>query len=169
MVLYGDESDFGRYPCMGNDWSRQACQEKVRTKGKNKKRYLFGAREARTGHLYVRWARKKNGSNFVAFLKSLVRHFAGLRILLILDNFKVHTCRLVERWLGETQAPVDRLFLPTYSPWLNLIENDWRALKRRVHMNTWRDTTGQIVRDVSRTLLAMHATILLPALKPGST
>jgi len=169
VILYEDESDFGLYSGTQDDWSPVAEQEKVGTRGKNRKRYVFGAQDAFTGASYMRWAGRKNGDNFVRFLESLVKHLPGKRLVLILDNFGVHKCRRVRQWLEETGAPVELVFLPTYSPWLNRIENTWRVVKRRAYHNTWHDTTGQLVRDVSLAMVQLGATILCPSFGQGST
>jgi len=73
VVLYQDEVDFGRYPPTGDDWAEKGCQEKIRTRGKNKKRYIFGARDAHTGQLYMRWARRKTGACFVESNRGMYR------------------------------------------------------------------------------------------------
>jgi len=169
VVLYEDERDFGCYSSTASDWSLQNCQEKVRTRGQNRKRYLFGARDAQTGQLYLRWAGRKNGATFVLFLKSLRERLGARKLLLILDNFAVHKCRRVQDWLAETHANIQLLFLPTYSPWLNAIENDWRIIKRRAHNNTWSDATGLVIRRISLALLHMGAVLLRPRLGQGST
>jgi transposase len=54
----------------------------------------------------------------------------GMPITLVLDNARYQHCRLVED-LARTLG-IDLLFLPSYSPNLNLIERLWKFVKKTV-------------------------------------
>jgi putative transposase len=49
---------------------------------------------------------------------------------IVLDNGSVHTSRLVkDHWAALAAADIHLLYLPTYSPDLNVIEALWRQIK----------------------------------------
>jgi transposase len=51
-------------------------------------------------------------------------------IYVILDNAKYHYSNAVKNW--EKSSRVKLVFLPSYSPELNLIERFWRIFKKNV-------------------------------------
>jgi transposase len=52
---------------------------------------------------------------FIRLLERLVTG-AGRRVLLIVDNLKVHHSRLVKEWLRKHKDQIEVFYLPTYSP-----------------------------------------------------
>ena len=52
---------------------------------------------------------------FIRFLERLVKD-AGRKVLLIVDNLKVHHSRPVKEWLREHQDQIEVFHLPSYSP-----------------------------------------------------
>lgn len=56
----------------------------------------------------------------------------GLRVpvTLVLDNARYQKCPLVQQLAEE--LGIERLYLPTYSPNLNLIERRWKFVKKQV-------------------------------------
>jgi len=71
------------------------------------------------------------GQDTVAFLDTLAEQAdPACPTLVVLDQASIHTCRAVsqhrERWCVQGLIPV---YLPIYSPELNLMEGEWRNLK----------------------------------------
>jgi len=65
---------------------------------------------------------------------ALLRQMASLNlavpITLVLDNARYQRCRIVEEL--ASQLSIELLFLPAYSPNLNLIERLWKFVKKKV-------------------------------------
>jgi transposase len=61
-------------------------------------------------------------------LRQLAAAFAGLPITIVLDNARYQHCRLIMD-LAD-QLDIELLFLPPYSPNLNLIERLWKFVKK---------------------------------------
>ena len=78
---------------------------------------------------------RKNSVLFVKLLEQLRSHYRRAnRIVLILDNYRIHKSQLVERWL-ENNPKFQLLFQPTYHPWVNVIERLWKAMHDTVTRN----------------------------------
>lgn len=68
-----------------------------------------------------------NSQSVVELLKKLASSFADLPITIVLDNAKYQRNEFV---MGEAaKLGIELLFLPTYSPNLNLIERLWKFVK----------------------------------------
>ena len=65
---------------------------------------------------------------FVTFLERLIQS-SKKKILLILDNLRVHHSRIVKDWVEEHQDRIALFYLPAYSPDLNpdeYLNNDFK-------------------------------------------
>jgi len=80
--------------------------------------------ETITNNSYIR------SDSVIALIDKLVANSIGLPIKLILDNAAYQRCNLVNDYARN--AGVELIFLPTYSPNLNLIERLWKFVKSEV-------------------------------------
>lgn len=66
-------------------------------------------------------------TEIIALIDKLILNSVGIPIKLILDNAKYQRCKAVIE--HATNVGVELVFLPTYSPNLNLIERLWKFVK----------------------------------------
>jgi transposase len=79
------------------------------------------------------------GEQFVALLERLLaKHPDTERFLLYLDNAKYYSKQVVKEWLARHRQ-FRLVFLPAYSPNLNLIERLWKFLRKEA-LNRWHKT-----------------------------
>lgn len=137
VVVYVDEVDIHLNPKIGVDWMPRGMQKTVLTPGKNEKRYLAGAFNARTGRLTWVEYDKKTSDLFIKQLWQLVKtdYPHAKRIHLILDNYRIHKSKRTELALMALQERVELHFLPPYCPDHNKIERVWRDLHANVTRN----------------------------------
>ena len=97
-VFFADEVDVDLNPQIGSAWMRRGEQTAVPTPGQNEKHYIAGALHAHTGRLVWVEHPRKNSVLFVKLLEQLRSHYRRAnRIVLILDNYRIHKSQLVER------------------------------------------------------------------------
>lgn len=137
VALYEDELDLHLNPHIGRDWMVPGRQKPVLTPGRNEKRYLAGARDARTGELCVVEGERKTGQLFVELLRKVVQRYPDASLIhVILDNYVIHSTQQVQGSLESPEGRRIRLhFLPPYSPDDNLIERTWQDLHANVTRN----------------------------------
>ena len=66
----------------------------------------------------VRWMGYRdsfNGAVFINFLRRLTND-AGFKVVLIVDNLRVHHCAPVKAWVAEHSGLIELVFLSSYSP-----------------------------------------------------
>ncbi|MFV0415517.1 MAG: IS630 family transposase [Chthoniobacterales bacterium] len=56
---------------------------------------------------------------FHTFLKGLIHEAAGRKIVVIIDNLRVHHSKVIKRWLRRYANLIQVRYLPSYSPYLN--------------------------------------------------
>ena len=151
-VFYVDESDIDLNPRIGFMWQRRGRQTAIATPGTNRKHYLAGALHAHTGQLVWVTHERKNTALFLDLLRALRRHYRrARRIILIVDNYIIHRCRLTQQWLARN-TKFELLFQPVYHPWVNVIERLWKQMHDTVSRNHRCRTLADLLCDVTRFL-----------------
>ena len=161
VILYLDEVDIHLNPKIGPDWMLRSTQKTVMTPGKNQKRYLAGALNARTGRLTWVEAERKNSQLFILQLWQLVgRDYPqAKRIHLILDNYRIHSSLQTEAALARLEGRVVLHFLPPYCPDHNRIERVWRDLHANVTRNHQCRTMKELMKEVHHWLKKRDRTL----------
>ena len=73
-----------------------------------------------------------NVERFRAFLESMIQDASGRKIILIVDNLRVHHAKDLRPWLELNRDKIELRFLPSYSPDLNPDEYLNRDMKSRL-------------------------------------
>ena len=77
-----------------------------------------------------------NAQNTIEFMKKIEKFYSEKRkIHLILDNARYYKNKEVERYLEN--STIEIIFLPPYSPNLNLIERLWKFMRKKVINNKY--------------------------------
>jgi len=71
-----------------------------------------------------------SAETIVTFLKQLKEHYGDMPLKIVLDNARYQHCKLVEKAAKELNIIL--LFLPSYSPNLNIIERLWKFTKKTI-------------------------------------
>lgn len=93
---------------------------------------LYAALETQSGTILGKTAPRHTSAEFVDFLHEIVASQpAGKAIHVIADNLSAHKTKLVEAFLQD-HPNVCLHFTPTYSSWLNQVENWFAKIQRHV-------------------------------------
>jgi len=94
-----------------------------------------------------------NAQSVCALLTKLHDAFTDLPITLVLDNARYQRCRLVIDLAAALE--IELLFLPPYSPNLNLIERLWKFIRQEclatAYFDTFQPFTAAIVNALAQT------------------
>jgi transposase len=134
VVLFMDAAHFIFATFLGYIWCRTRYFLKSHA---GRKRYnVLGALNAVSKKVSIYTNDTTLGALSVcAFLKQVFLEYYGKQIVIVLDNASYQRCKLVRRYariLG-----IELLFLPSYSPNLNLIERFWKYVKKEVLYSTF--------------------------------
>ena len=93
---------------------------------------LYAALETQSGEILGKTARHHTSAEFVGFLEEITASQpTGKAIHVIADNLSAHKTKLGDTFL-ETHPNVRLHFTPTYSSWLNQVENWFAKIQRHV-------------------------------------
>jgi len=93
---------------------------------------LYAALNTRNGEVVGKTAARHTSQEFVAFLAEVVANQPrGKEIHLIADNLSAHKTKRVEQFLA-VHSKVHIHYTPTYSSWLNQVENWFARIEREV-------------------------------------
>lgn len=147
-VFYVDEVDIDFNPRIGNSWMKKGQQSRIPTPGKNQKRYLAGALNAKTGNIvWVEWHRK-NSEIFILLLAELKKRYRkAKRITLIADNYIIHKSAMTQCFLNHNDK-FKLCFQPAYHPWVNRIELVWKQLHDAITRNHKFSTMNKLMNAV---------------------
>lgn len=149
VLIYEDESQIRDYQALHATWSQKGKQKQVPTYGHHAVVSLFGALDALKGKFLCMEASVCNSQSFQHFLAYILSQYPGnKKIVVILDNAKLHHAKLLQPFLQKHRERLTLLFLPPYSPNLNLCERIWKWMRESVIVNRFHATREEIRESV---------------------
>lgn len=135
-LVFFDATDLYWCPDIGNGYAPEGIQIKVDSPGKeNPWNALFGSIEYPTGEgLYTIHERKRH-QEVQAHLELLLQRDSEAFWFVVLDNASAHTTELLDGFREQYKDRMEMVFLPTYSPNLNLIEKLWKYMRGQMTRN----------------------------------
>jgi len=89
-----------------------------------------------------------NAALLIKFMKRLIRS-VGRKVILILDNLRVHHSKVLKTWLEENKNLIELYYLPSYSPDLNPDEFMNSDLKSHLSKQPDARTKGKLEKNAS--------------------
>jgi len=129
IVLFVDAVHFIFTTLLGCVWCKARCF--LRSQAGRKRYSVLGAINAISKKMtHYSTDATVNSKAVCKLLKMIYVEYCGMPITLVLDNAKYQHCKLVERYAKILK--IELLFLPAYSPNLNLIERFWKYTKKKI-------------------------------------
>jgi len=119
-------------------WALKGQQPEIPFPGGRLRQPLIGAIDPHEGRVHVGLSKSLKAEQFIHFLTYLLRLYHERRkIIVVLDNARAHHAALVEEFLKTRGSKIELMFLPPYSPNLNVIERLWKKMRKEVTHNTF--------------------------------
>lgn len=136
------------YQALSRTWFPKGKQKIIPTYGKHWGAKLIGTLDYETEEVFSIQEERYDATVFLSFLEKIIAKYPNQRIVMILDNAKIHHAKLIQPFLEKHKAHFSLMYLPPYSPNLNLIEELWGWLKAAVINNVFFNTLGKIRKSV---------------------
>jgi len=135
-VLFADAVHPQHNTMAAYGWIKRGEKREIQTNSGRARLNLHGAMNAETLEITVIESETVDDDSTIQLLEILEKKYAlAATIFVILDNAKYHYSRKVRRFLESSK--IQLIFLPSYSPNLNLIERLWKFFKKKVLYNTY--------------------------------
>ncbi len=121
-VLFEDESMIRDYQAIQKTWFLRGKQRIIQTTGKHRGVKLLATVDYGTGKIVWQEDEQYTAETFLSFLKKVVAEYPTGKIVMVLDNARIHHAKLLEPFLTEMKDRLELVFLPPYSPQLNAVE-----------------------------------------------
>jgi transposase len=93
--------------------------------------HLNGAYNPHQAEVIIHEAETINAQTSIELFEKVLKHYTGKKkIYVICDNARYYRSKKVKQYLKDT--PIQLVFLPPYSPNLNLIERLWKLMRKKV-------------------------------------
>jgi len=140
QVYFVDAAHFVFAPFLGCVWC--AVRLFVRAASGRKRYNVLGALDAVT-HRMIRVTNDGyiNAESVCALLRAVAGTAVGVPVTLVLDNARYQKCALVQGLAAS--LGIELLYLPGYSPNLNLIERLWRFVRKQSLDSTYYEDFAQ--------------------------
>ncbi|OUB14129.1 IS630 family transposase [Bacillus thuringiensis serovar yunnanensis] len=144
ILFYEDETHIRDYQALHTSWFLRGKQKQIPTYGRHASVTLFGAVNMSNGYLHCMEATACNATAFQEFLQYVVKENPHKHIVMVLDNARIHHAKLLKPFLRKNSQRLTLIFLPPYSPNLNLLERIWKWLKESVISNRFHASQEEI-------------------------
>ena len=134
--FFQDETKLETNPRVGFCWMRKGRQSPLRTPGTNRKTWISGALNFRTGRFHWVAGERRNDELFIRLLDKLRRTYRCYKELhLATDNDSSHISKRVKRYVEDSVGRIRLHPLPSWSPESNPVELVWWSLHEAVSRN----------------------------------
>lgn len=118
-------------------WIKRGSERALKTNSGRQRLNLHGAINVETLAITLIESKTVNADSTIELLETINQQYSlSSRLHIILDNARYHYSKAVRKYL-EGNSRINLVFLPAYSPELNLIERLWRFFKKKVLYNQY--------------------------------
>lgn len=89
------------YQAIAKTWFIKGKQRSTPTTGKHREVKLLGALNYETGQVYCKEDEKYDAEVFLKFLKEIEQEYPVGKIIMILDNSRIHHAKLIQPFLFQ--------------------------------------------------------------------
>ena len=134
-IHWGDETGFRNDHHYDRGYSPRGRTPVVRLSAKRVSANMISSITNQGKVRFMIYSKNMNAQVLIKFLKRLIKG-SDRKIILILDNLRVHYAKVVREWLVGKEEELEIFYLPSYSPELNPDEYLNNDIKQGVHSKT---------------------------------
>lgn len=138
-IYFVDASGFEHNARLDYGWMRKGSNKEIKTNSGRGKLNVNGAYNPLT-HEVITLSQESNmntDSNISLIERIMEFNRDKTKLTLIYDNAKMNRSRKLKDYIENQGIEIEPMYLPTYSPNLNLIERLWRFAKKKLLSNKY--------------------------------
>ena len=161
VVYWGDETGISNQDQIGRCYAPRGRTPVVTRTAKRISQSMISAVSNRGLMRFMLYDGALNANRFIAFLRRLTKD-AGQKVVLIVDNLRVHHAKPVTSWVAAHAHEIELCYLPSYAPDHNpdeYLNNDLKQKLRRQPQPGSKDELIKSTRSVLRAIQRSPARI----------
>ena len=154
VIYWGDETGISNQDPIGRSYAPRGKTPVVARSAKRIAQSMIAAVSNRGLMRFMLYEGALNADRFIAFLRRLIKD-AGQKVILIVDNLKVHKAGKVTAWVKSHGHEIELCYLPSYAPDHNPDEYLNNDLKQQLRQQPQPGSEEELVertRSVLRTI-----------------
>src|SRR3712207_633016 len=151
VIYWGDETGISNQDQIGRSYAPKGQTPVIARSTKRITRSMISAVSNRGLMRFMLYEGALNADRFVDFLRRLVGD-AGRKIVLIVDNLKVHKAGKVRAWVASHAHEAELFYLPAYAPDHNPSEYLNNELKQKLRQRPQPGSKEELSRNVRSVL-----------------
>jgi transposase len=155
VIYWGDETGISNQDQIGRSYAPRGETPVIARTAKRVTRSMISAVSNRGLMRFMLYEGALNADGFIAFLRRLVRD-AGRRVVLIVDNLKVHKAGEVTAWVESHAHEIELFHLPAYAPDHNPTEYLNNDLKQKLRQQPQPGSKEELIRSARSVLRAIQ-------------
>jgi transposase len=133
-ILFGDGVHPQHNTTCSKAWIKKGETQEIKSNTGRSRINIHGAYNPATQEIVIHEDETLNTENTKKFFKKIEDYYNGkAKIYLILDNARYYKNKEIDEYLKTSRIEI--LYLPAYSPNLNLIERLWKFMRKKVMNN----------------------------------
>jgi transposase len=155
VIYWGDETGLSNQDQIGRSWAPRGRTPVVRRSAERITRSMIAAVSNRGPMRFMLYEGALNADLFLAFLRQLTKD-AGRKVILIVDNLKVHKAGKVQAWVAGHAHEIELVYLPSYAPDHNPTEYLNNDLKQKLRQRPQASSKEELTRRTRSVLRAIQ-------------
>src|SRR3954451_19939664 len=151
VIHWGDETGISNQDQIGRSYAPRGKTPVVARTAKRISRSMISAVSNRGLMRFMLYEGALNAGLFIAFLRRLIKD-TGQKVLLIVDNLKVHKAGKVQAWLTSRAHEVELFYLPSYAPDHNPSEYLNNDLKQQLRQQPQSASEQELIKQTRAVL-----------------
>jgi transposase len=155
VIYWGDETGISNQDQIGRSYAPKGRTPVITRSTKRITRSMISAVSNRGLMRFMLYEGALNADRFIAFLRRLIKD-AGQKVILIVDNLKVHKAHKVQAWVTSHAHEIEIFYLPSYAPDHNPSEYLNNDLKQQLRQQPQSGSEQELVERTTSVLRAIQ-------------
>lgn len=154
VILWGDETCIKNHDQIGRSYAPKGKTPVIQQDANKFKTNMISALSNRGDAHFMLYDDNLNARIFMLFIKQLIRQFQGKKIVLIVDNLRVHHAKLVKKFVSREgiKKYITIEYLPAYAPEHNPDEYLNNDLKQKLRQEAAPKTKEKLKENTKKKL-----------------
>jgi transposase len=134
ILIFMDEATFRMVPTLTRIWAKKGSKPMIPTHDDKRKVVITGGTNPVSGKTHFYLSESASQEAALAFVKQMRRRYPDMEMVILLDGAPSHKANILKEYVKQDENIHLKPF-PKYSPKLNIQEDIWKWLRKRITHN----------------------------------